>query len=435
MNVENLIILVSMTLLLSYLSSLIYSRTRVPDVIWLMGFGILMGPVLDYVDKGLFNELAPLMSILALSIILFEAGINVDIVMLLGSMGKAMVLSVASIMGSILLIGFLTAYVLLPAELSYLQGMLLGAMVGGTSTVAVYGILSGIGDSIPNLGNTRVLLTMESIISDPFCIISSITIIKMIVQPGVTIQDSVKDIFSTFLLSSAMGLVIGLVWAQVLDRLRTRQYTYMITLAVLLPTYILSEHWIGEGGGAMTALTFGLAITNYRYIMERLGSGRKVLIDKKRLREFHEEITFFIKSFFFVYIGVVVSLSARFAFIGFSLVILQVAMRYVIVNSLSGPFHFTDEERILSQVVYASGLPAFVMSQLPLIFDPNNIYFSNPQLYPDLCMPIVLGTIIFSGLLGPMLAKQALVKKGVEPVKPEEGDSVPALSRFFRFFS
>jgi len=80
MHVENVIILVCMTLLLSFISRLIYRLTKVPDVFWLMGFGILMGSGIQYVDKGLFNELAPLMSMLALSIILFEAGINVDII-------------------------------------------------------------------------------------------------------------------------------------------------------------------------------------------------------------------------------------------------------------------------------------------------------------------------------------------------------------------
>lgn len=75
--------------------------------------------------------------------------------------------------------------------------MLLGAMVGGTSTVAVYGILSSIGGSFPNLDSTRVLLTMESIISDPVCIISSITLIKMILQPQFTVRDTVKDLLTT----------------------------------------------------------------------------------------------------------------------------------------------------------------------------------------------------------------------------------------------
>jgi len=53
----------------------------------------------------------------------------------------------------------------------------------------------------------------------------------------------------------------------------------------------------------MTALVFRLSITNL--IMENLGKPRKVRINVRRLREFHEETVFFIKSFFFVYMGVV----------------------------------------------------------------------------------------------------------------------------------
>jgi cell volume regulation protein A len=408
MHLENIIILVSATLLISYLSSLFYTVTKIPDVIFLMGFGILMGPGLGYVSKGLFSELAPLMSIIALSIILFEAGINVKIETLMEHMGKAMILSITTILSAIVLVGFSMSFILMPENFTLLQGMLLGAMIGGTSTVAVYGIMEGIGKSIENIISTRVLLTMESIISDPVCIISSITLIQMIIQPGVSISEAFKDIFSTFTLSSIFGLFSGVVWAKVLDRLRKRPHTYMITLAILFPLYILTEEIIGDGGGAMAALSFGLGITNYRYLMGKFGVDDKVLIDARRLREFHEEITFFVKSFFFVYIGVVVSLSIRYTFIGLGVVILLIAMRFFLVWGLSKPFLFNREERVLSQVVYASGLPAFVMSQLPEIFDPNGQFFLTPGIYPDLCMPIVLGTIIFSGLIGPVFAKRAI---------------------------
>jgi len=227
-----------------------------------MCFGILMGSGLHYVDKGLFNELAPLMSILALSIILFEAGINVDIITLIDNMGKATALSVTSILLSIGLIGTVVSLIL-PNDFTLLQGMLLGSMVGGTSTVAVFGIMSSLDKNVPNLGSTKIMLTMESIISDPICIIASITLLKMIMQPGVSLRDGVSDIVSTFILSSMLGISAGLSWTNILNRLRTHPYTYMITLAVLLPLYILSETIIGEGAGAMTALTFGLAITNY----------------------------------------------------------------------------------------------------------------------------------------------------------------------------
>ena len=61
-------------------------------------------------------------------------------------------------------------------------------------------------------------------------------------------------------------------------------------------------------------------------------------------------------------------------------------------------------------MVYASGLPAFVMSQLPVLYDPTGKYFLTPGLYPDICMPIVLGTILYSGLLGPWMIKKDLEK-------------------------
>jgi len=150
-----------------------------------------------------------------------------------------------------------------------------------------------------DIGSTKIMLTMESIISDPVCIIASITLIKMILQPGVSIRDGFSDIVSTFVMSSVLGFFFGLSWSSILNRLRTHPYTYMITLAVLLPSYLLSEQIIGDGAGAMTALAFGLAITNYNFFMEKLGRPGRVRIDVRRLREFHEEIVFFIKSFFF----------------------------------------------------------------------------------------------------------------------------------------
>jgi len=414
MDPENLIILVCVTLLLSYLSSLIYAKTKVPDIMWLMGFGLVVGPIFQLFDKELFLELAPMMSILALSVILFEAGINVDIAMLLDYMGRAIMLSVASLLSVTLIVGFTLSW-LLPNDFTLLQAMLLGAMVGGTSTVSTFGILTGLQKSVEDVGPTRVLLTLESIISDPLCIIASITLIKMIMLPDVSLMDSVKDILGTFALSSAFGLGTGLLWARVLNRLRNRPFTYMITIAVLLPTYILSEHWIGEGGGAMTALTFGLAVTNYRFISEKLGDSSKVLVDKQKLREFHEEITFFIKSFFFVYIGLVVSLSFRYTFIGLGVALLLMVIRFTLVSTLSRFIPFSVEEKTISKFVFAMGLPAFVMSQLPMIYDVSGRFFVNSTIYPDLCMPIVLGTIIYGALVAPVAIRQGLRTQSMTP--------------------
>jgi cell volume regulation protein A len=404
---ENLILLASFTLLVGYLSSLIYSKTKIPDIIWLLVLGILLGPVFGLFQKDFFIGLAPFMSIIALNIILFDAGINIDVVTLIETLGKSAALAICTFITTVILIGFgLSTF--MPQSFDLPQAMLLGAMVGGTSTVSVYGVLSGLGNTIRNIDSARVILLTESIITDPICIIAAITIIRVIMLPGVSIAESFKDIFSIFVLSAAIGFFIGFIWAGIMDRLRGRPLLYMVTIAILFPSYILTEHLIGEGGGPITALTFGLAITNYGFFAKRIGFESIAKIDKRRLREFHEEITFFMKSFFFVYIGLVVTLSREYFLMGLAVAAIILVDRFFVATGVGYALGFSREEKLLTRLVRASGLPAFIMSQLPIIYDPHGGVFKNPDIYSNLCMPIVLTTVIFASVVTPLIARWRL---------------------------
>ena len=81
------------------------------------------------------------MSIVALGVILFDAGMNVDITLLFRTMIKSTFLSVFSILASIVFVGLALQY-FMPENFTFLQAILLGSMIGGTSTVAVFGILN-----------------------------------------------------------------------------------------------------------------------------------------------------------------------------------------------------------------------------------------------------------------------------------------------------
>ncbi len=404
---ENLLILVSFTLLVGYISSLIYTKTKIPDIIWLLGLGILIGPVFGLFEKSSFLALAPFMSIIALNIILFDAGINIDVTTLIETLGKSAALAVSTFLTTMILVG-LTLSTFMPDSFNLRQAMLLGAMVGGTSTVSIYGILSGLGNLFKNIDSARVILLTESIITDPICIISAITIIRMIMLPEVSLIDSFRDIFSIFVLSALIGFVIGFVWAGIMDRLRGRPFLYMATIAILFPSYIFTESIIGEGGGPITALTFGLAITNYAFFAKKIGFESTVKIDKRRLRELHEEITFFMKSFFFVYIGLVVTLSLDYFITGLSVAALILVDRFFVASGVGYALGFSNEEKLLTRLICASGLPAFIMSQLPIIYDPNGVFFKDPGIYSNLCMPIVLVTVIFASVATPIIAKRQL---------------------------
>lgn len=406
---ESIILLISFTILVGYISSLIYSKTKIPDIVWLLGLGILIGPIFKIFDKKFFLELSPLMSIIALCVILFDAGINIDIDTLMQTIVKSTSLAVATFLSTVILVGFILNTIM-PASFTLLQAMLLGSMIGGTSTVSVYGILSGLNHSIKNIDSSRIILLTESIITDPICIISSLTIIRMMMMP-VALNESFRDIFSIFSLSSLLGFLIGFIWAGIMDRLRGRPFLYMITLAIIFPSYLIAESAIGEGGGALTALTFGLAITNYRSIAKKMGFDATVKIDKRKLREFHDEITFFMKSFFFVYIGLLVTLSVNYFLVGITIGLIILGIRYLVATSIGNILDFSVEEKILTRLICASGLPAFIMSQLPIIYDPNKIFFANPEIYSNLCMPIVLTTVIYASTATPLIAKRQLQRR------------------------
>ena len=43
---DSLLLLISSTILLCYVSGLLYTKTKIPDIIWVLAFGIILGPVL-----------------------------------------------------------------------------------------------------------------------------------------------------------------------------------------------------------------------------------------------------------------------------------------------------------------------------------------------------------------------------------------------------
>lgn len=405
--VESFLLLVSATLFLSYISNLFYTKTRIPDVVWLLSFGYLLGPVLNFFDTGIFFQLFPMLILVTVALFSFDTGINVDISSVMRSVIKALTLTVVTFVAITAVVGFSLSF-LLPDMFGLLEGMLLGAMVGGLGGISVTGILDKLRSMIPFIEDEGTLLNLESTISDPIKVVACVTLIQMIMSPGLILEGGMKDIVFTFTISAIFGIAMGLLWAEVLNLLWGRPFNYMMTVAALFPIYLASEAVAGSGGGPITALAFGMTITNYRYISRRLGSNRRVRVDKRRIREFNQEITFLIKAFFFVYLGLIVSLSVEYTVIALGVVVLMLGVRYYVASGIGGLLKFTFGEMVLSRLIFLQGTSALVISQLPIYWDPGRDHFQNPEIYTNLCFPIVFATIIFVSILGPVLAKRQL---------------------------
>jgi NhaP-type Na+/H+ or K+/H+ antiporter len=404
--VQSFLLLISATLFLSYISNLFYTKTRIPDIVWLLGFGYLLGPVLGFFEIETFMSIFSLLILVTVSIFSFDTGINVDISSVMRTVIKALVLSMTTFLAITFIVGFSVSF-LFPDQFGLWEGLLLGAMIGGLGGISVTGILDQLKTLIPFIEDEGTVLNLESTLSDPIKVVACVTLIRMIMSPGLTLEAGFKDIVFTFTISVLFGLIVGLLWAEVLNFLWGRPFNYMMTVAALFPVYIASEAFAGTGGGPITAVAFGLTITNYRYISRRMGSNRKVRIDKKRIREFNMEITFLIKAFFFVYLGVTVELSLEYTLVALLIVALILVVRYYVASGVGNLLKFTVGEMVLSKVIFLQGTSALVLSELPGLLDPTGQHL-NLEIYKNFAYPIVLVTIVFVSVVGPMLAKRQL---------------------------
>jgi NhaP-type Na+/H+ or K+/H+ antiporter len=157
---ENFLLLISSTLFLCYVSGLIYTKTKIPDILWLLGFGVILGPVLGIFEKEVFVSISPLMGVIAICIITFDSGIGLDYRILQKTFLKSIALTLATFFSIVIVVGVAISF-LSPGSFNFKEGMLLGTMVAGISTVAVISLMDGLRKIFPNMESTRALLMLE----------------------------------------------------------------------------------------------------------------------------------------------------------------------------------------------------------------------------------------------------------------------------------
>jgi len=410
-----IVILVSLALFLAYISGIIYTHTGVPDTVWLIGFGALFGPVMNLFNADLLRPMAPILVLMALNLLMFEAGMNLDLKTFKEATRKSSALAVCTFILTTASVGY-TLHYIMPQYFNYTQALLFGAMIGGTSTSTVLGILGSMQRYSSGIGDTRRFLVLESIVSDSLCIVTAMTLMRIIQSPSIPLNDGVKEIIFVFTVSTFIGFWCGVLWVQILDIVRNRPFNYIMTIAALFVAYIVSEEVGGAGAGSIAALAFGLTLTNYPLLAKRFKLRENVRVEMRRLRSFHEEITFLVKSFLFLFVGLEITLNAEYLFLGLGITVLIGAVRFVSVYITDSIVDMSDMEARVSRMIFSNGLTALVISQLPLVIELPHMYFPDPNIYVDLAVPIVMATSVFGSLFGPLLlGKKAAPEAKLEP--------------------
>ncbi len=343
----------ALIIIIGFISTILLEKKEIPDPLPLILIGVLLGPILGYLPADKLSVLLPIFSNLALLVVMFEAGLNLNIYDVVKTIGKAYTVSISYYVLSIL-VTVLISHLFL--GMSIVDSLILGSILGGVSGPIVIPVI----ERFVKDSQVKSILFLDSTFSDVFVIILTLAFLQIRMLNSFDFWQALGNVVSRFAIGMFYGVIFGMIWIKILRYLRSERYTYMLTLAFLLLLYSLTE--LTGGSGAFASLTVGIILSNAREILEMLKLGYTYRL-RGIIVYLHEEITFFIRTFFFVFLGAMFSFkNLNFAILLAALVIsmLFILMRYLVLK----PFVKNAEARAKLSLVVGRGLGAAVVATM-----------------------------------------------------------------------
>lgn len=397
------LIVSALIILIGFLANFFFNKTGLPDMLVLIFLGALFGPILGVFNPTAVQSLAPYIAALALAYILFDGGMGLNIRQVLYNSPKALLLAA---LGFVFAILGVTTFMVIVFSMPIIYGLLFGTIFGGSSSVAVISLASKV--KINEKGS--IILILESAITDILCVVVSLSLIDVIVTGQANVGAIGVTIASKFLIGIGIGFLLGFAWLFALRKVVSLPFSYMLTIGIVLLGYASSES-LG-GSGALSALLFGLILGNEKEIFKIFRqnnllnrNGKTALSVSKGLKRFEAEIAFLIRTFFFVFLGIIFSISSVTLLLsGIVLALILFVTRFgaVWITTLKSTL---KKDREIMTVVLTRGLAAAVLATLPAQY---GLSYSN--LFVDLAVVVIVVTAIMA-TVGSILITRQKTKK------------------------
>ena len=367
------------TIFLGVAGEAFFKRTGIPDIAFLMVLGVIIGPVLGIIQPEVVVEVVPYFAAVALIIIMFDGGLNMDIKQIIKTAHFALLLALLSFLVSVVAVMLLAHYGL---GWEWLDSILLGSIVGGSSSVIVFGLVRNFRVS----EETKAMLSFESAITDILATIIAFILFEAILTEQFDLELLGQTIGRAIVVGLILGLGVGIPWMYVTTKLANAKHSYMLTLGILFVLFFLANEF-GESG-ALTALVFGLMLGN----KSRLSRILKFKLPKIEPDDsMHSQLTFLVRSFFFVFVGLLASFG-QLEYIVFGVIAtIAIYVGRVIVAKVSLTNKFSKLDEKVTQVMIPRGLAAAVLATFPLSYG-----LPNAEAYSQIVFFIIMTSVIIT---------------------------------------
>ncbi len=397
------LVMVAGIFLLGALGEAVFERTNVPDVVWLIVAGILVGPVGGLVTREMLLGVAPYFAAVTLIVVLFEGGSRLDLAKLATAAPRSVLLALLTFTCAVAVVApismALAAAGWLPSTWTWSHGLLLGSILGGSSSIIVMPAMSQ-AQIEPGVAN---LVNLESAFTDALCVVGASVLIDLMAgsagrgSAGVALARSLG-------VGLGIGGGCGFLWLLLLRQIGQSDHAYPITLSALFVIYVAIQR--AGGSAALGILAFAIIVGNGRGIARKLGFTSIVEL-RPDVRGFHSQMTFIIKSFFFTFIGAMLSPPWTLIAVGVFLGVVLLAARVpgcwmaTLGSGLNG-----DQKRLVI-VSMPRGMAAGVLAPLPAAAGVKGT-----EQLPSVVFAAVLTTIVVFAVGFPLVRRTSRLAPG-----------------------
>jgi cell volume regulation protein A len=298
--IEQAFIALGGILLIGFLGRLAYDRIKIPEAVFMVLIGLLIGPGLHLIDADTLLPIVPFVSVLALLLVLLDAGFELNVFRILKGFGRALAFTLLVGALSTVLVGY-AINILFGWPLSY--ALLFGLIASGTTTVAAMTLL----EVVKVEPEVKSFIFLETVIND-FTLILGTSMLVLFIGGQNPLDGVSSQLGPSIANSIALGLTGGYLWMRLLGKISIGNLKYTSTVGFLFLLYGISES-IGSSG-LIAALVFSFFLGNFPELQKRFGRKKKAVASPERkairgIRFIQGDISFIVRIFFFVLMGAI----------------------------------------------------------------------------------------------------------------------------------
>jgi cell volume regulation protein A len=283
-------------LILAFFANRESRKTRIPDVVILITAGLALGPVSGWVDAGRFRAFTQYLGNFALILILFQAGYELHLRDALRHLPAALLFGFLGYGLSFAAVAFVALEVL---KVPLHQALLLGGVFGCTSSTMLIPVLQ----QLEIKGPVTIILILEAALGDIVSVISVGSLLEM-PQGDAVVTGVITGLVVQIGVAIILAVGAGLLWSRLRSRLAADRFISVLNIGGILVVYALIS--AAGGSGLLAVLVFGLTLANVSNQADEDMSEHEqgVII-------FHSDLSFLVRSFFFVLLGASVEFIGR----------------------------------------------------------------------------------------------------------------------------